>query len=1431
MLKKNNGLEEDGAIFSTSKRDSITFFIKNDAEGSILFVSSNFSKYFKLPPRFFMENVVSFTSLVREEERISFKIKLDKEGQIDFGLLNHQNLAIEKAISPSDKFYCRVDRLQNEANETVNYEINLFPTEMVKEMELRTDDSINLENQISIFANNSFEAIIISENDYCIGVNSAAAKMFGVKENEFIGKHASNIIHSSSQELVFNNIKNNVLHPYDIQVIRGDGSTLHVETQGKKATIGNRVIRISSIRDISDRKATEALLNSEKESLKQANERLKSKTLFLEAVNELTQNLGEIHSVDELFWYLIELLQSKFGFMDCVIYELEQKSNNLIEKKRNVIGDKQDTRPFIIRNFEGIVGACAKSRTPILINDLSKDERYVSDGFVGLSELSAPIIIDNEVFGVIDSEHKDKNYFTEEHKEILLTIAVLAGARIKNIQSALRIRESEVKHRLIFEKAYDAIVLVKNGVLVSCNPVAVEMFGCDSKEDIIGHSPLEFYPNYQLNGELSELLMIKKVEDLNTVSHNSYSWLHCRKDGTIFHTEVSLNRFDFDGEEYIQAMVRDVSSRVELTESIKKSKELYRKLLEVTSSVAWEYDLRNSKFNYMSSQIERITGYKKAEWLDYDFWLSIIHPEDRSRAQAYCEKNIALRQNHNHEYRIIRKDGEICWFHDVVTVILENDEPAIIRGCFLDITEEKQAEFVKRKFTEELHEKVEELQIAKRKFETLFDESRVALMEQDFTEFISSVRRELPVGTSIEEMVVLDPDWFKNQLRKIKIKMVNQASVRLFEARDKEELTERLEEIITSAAVIGFAEITKSFFKGDMDTTVQTELKGLKGAQIIVVVKFFFKRDKKNNSLIANVSMVDVTERVKYSEELSYQNKSLEVLSKQLSVNNERLLHSEANLEVLFQENPVSIIEFDVGAILNELEKKKLPKKSLVSYLENNPSYLSVCLSKLKILRANKRLFKLLGLPNINSIYQQLLPIDNKQFIAVFKQFIAAFYMGNHRFSDNIQLVHSSGKKIYTLIKVVLMEDTGKALVSLINITDLKRIENELRISKRKAEEGDQLKTEFLNNLSHEIRTPLNGIIGFSNIITEEDLSKEVSQKYAKIIKNSGNQLIRIIDEIIEISKLQTNQAHLREVQLCVNELTNELFAIFKLECKDKNLKIHMEQGLSDRDSTIMVDETKLQKILSNLLQNAFKFTRNGEINFGYALVDNYLEFYVTDTGIGIAPDKMDRIFEKFAQADSLISADYGGLGLGLFIVKEHVDLLKGEISVESIPNEGSRFKVRIPYKPIYRGTSGTEKLLTGQDLEITEESAILVVEDDEVNAIYLKALLKKLGVTCRLMHAKNGEEAVAACFPGSGIILVLMDIGMPKMDGYQATKIIKSTLPHLPIIAQTAYSTSEDQEKIAMVGMDDFIAKPIDRNKLESVLSKYITMRPLKLI
>lgn len=385
-----------------------------------------------------------------------------------------------------------------------------------------------------------------------------------------------------------------------------------------------------------------------------------------------------------------------------------------------------------------------------------------------------------------------------------------------------------------------------------------------------------------------------------------------------------------------------------------------------------------------------------------------------------------------------------------------------------------------------------------------------------------------------------------------------------------------------------------------------------------------------------------------------------------------------------------------------------------------------------------------------------------------------------------------------------------------IDITERKLVELELIKQKEKAIESDNLKTAFLQNISHEIRTPLNGIIGFSNLLQYDDISKDDIKDYTKMIQQSGYRLIEIINNILDISKIETGQIKIDKKQFSLNSLIDDLYISYKKIAEDKEIEFKGITTLSDESSIVIGDEIKISQVLNNLLNNAFKFTINGKITFGYNIKEKDIEFFVKDTGIGIRQDDLSRIFDRFTQTDNSLSRGFEGAGLGLAICKGLVNILGGKIWLSSQYEIGSEFYFTIPYfTPIDENL-----ILKKTNSSIKQFKTILIAEDDLVSFKYLKTLLEKKNI--QIIHAENGEDAIYYALNYSDIDLILMDIRMPNIDGIEATKRIKAKLPNLPIIAQTAYSFNEERKMILEAGCDDYIVKPIDKEILERILESY---------
>ena len=374
---------------------------------------------------------------------------------------------------------------------------------------------------------------------------------------------------------------------------------------------------------------------------------------------------------------------------------------------------------------------------------------------------------------------------------------------------------------------------------------------------------------------------------------------------------------------------------------------------------------------------------------------------------------------------------------------------------------------------------------------------------------------------------------------------------------------------------------------------------------------------------------------------------------------------------------------------------------------------------------------------------------------------------------------------------------------------------------KEKAQKADKLKSTFLANMSHEIRTPMNGIMGFASLLKNNDLPKEVQISYLDIIEKSGNRLLNIINDIIDISKIESGLVVAEINETDINEQLEDLYTFFKTEVEARGLELFLKEKLPFGDRIIKTDKEKVFAILTNLIKNAVKYSEKGFIEFGCTRKGRYLEFYVRDTGIGIAPEKHETIFQRFVQIESEDKMTKNGSGLGLSITKAYVELLGGKIWLESKPGEGSVFYFTIPFKSIEIESVNLKNDISKEMNESKYPKLnILIVEDDEPSAILLSTVLNPFAKKIEVVN--SGLKAVETCRNDSTIDLVLMDIQLPQMNGYDATRKIREFNNDVVIIGQTAFGFSDDRIDALKAGCNNYISKPVIKDQLLAMIFSY---------
>jgi CheY-like chemotaxis protein len=404
-------------------------------------------------------------------------------------------------------------------------------------------------------------------------------------------------------------------------------------------------------------------------------------------------------------------------------------------------------------------------------------------------------------------------------------------------------------------------------------------------------------------------------------------------------------------------------------------------------------------------------------------------------------------------------------------------------------------------------------------------------------------------------------------------------------------------------------------------------------------------------------------------------------------------------------------------------------------------------------------------------------------------------------------------------------EKTKEIIVKEEIIKERKKAEKILIAAKEKAELSDKLKSSFLTNMSHEIRTPMNAIVGLSELLKDKGYSEAEKTEFVDLIVANSNSFLELIDDILDISKIESNQLKINIKECEVYPLLNELYHRYTEEIKSREksfLDFRLSVNLKDNSLSIESDALRLKQVLSKLLDNAIKFTDAGHITLGCTLEKNKIMFFVEDTGIGLSEDKKEIIFELFRKVEDNKLRLYRGTGLGLSLSQNLVKLMGSEIKVESEVNKGSRFYFYLPFKwknrVIEPAAVGTDNDLLKP---IWEGKSILVVEDDPSNFMLIHEILKTTGI--KIIQAENGDEALKILSSSNSPDIIIMDVKLPGIDGYETTRRIRESNKEIPIIANTAYAMEGDRNKSIEAGCNEYISKPTDRKLLINLINKYL--------
>lgn len=479
-----------------------------------------------------------------------------------------------------------------------------------------------------------------------------------------------------------------------------------------------------------------------------------------------------------------------------------------------------------------------------------------------------------------------------------------------------------------------------------------------------------------------------------------------------------------------------------------------------------------------------------------------------------------------------------------------------------------------------------------------------------------------------------------------------------------------------------------------------------------------------------------------------------------------------------------------------------------------------------KLKYANDAFYSMIGLDKDSYSrldHKELLHSENHDYLVNRDQAL----LSTGFYENDIRIKHKDGHFVSLSSRsVTVKNDDGEVLGSLTisrDITRLKLAYEELVKANFEADASSRLKSSFLANISHEIRTPLNSVVGFSNLLLTDDITKDVRKEYVEQINHNSEKLLQIIGDIIDLSRLESSQIEITYEEASLNAIVNEIIEEAKqiIRRNEKSIILSVKNLLEDNGELIFTDRVWLKRILNHLMDNAVKFTLDGSVELSYLVENSNIIFKIRDTGIGIKKENLGRIFEEFRQEINGHHRPFEGLGIGLTLAKEVVERMGGKIFVTSEKGIGSEFSFSIPYRPA--GSIKVKVPVTTEFLATINWSSkkCLLVDDNKDVLLYLNRILLDTGVT--IVTARSGIEALYAINNTPDIDIVLLDMQMPEMNGIETAKEIRKIRKNLPIIAQTAFFFDDDKDIILLAGCDACLIKPIRKDHLLTVMASFV--------
>ena len=1020
---------------------------------------------------------------------------------------------------------------------------------------------------------------------------------------------------------------------------------------------------------------------------------------------------------------------------------------------------------------------------------------------------------------------------------------ILKGHITKLLQAENELKQQKEEFEKIFnlvpaqiwyKDTHNSFIRVNQQV---CNDLGL------TENEITGHAAEEIFPSFAQKYFDDDLEVFNSgrpkldvIEQINTCA-GKLKWVHTDK----------YPVFGIDGELVgLVAFTQDITLRKMTEDALLKSETQLRTLVQTIPDLMWLKD-NNGVYLQCNTMFERFFGARETDILgktDYDF----IDKDLADFFRDHDRKAMAAgKPTTNEEWITFADDGHRAYLETIKTPMYESDGKLIgILGIGRDITDRKMAEDALSSSEVRLRTLLQtspDLILIKdtrgvylgcnSMFERYFgaiEADIIGKTDYDFVDkeladfFCENDHKAMEAGRPIRyaEWITFADDGHRAYLDTIKAPMYDSNGTLFGLMGIGRDISEHKK---AEDALKASEEKYRTIFENVQDVFYQIDLSGII-TEISPSIKNFTERSREEIIGTSVYNLYNKPDDRAFFLDAIMKNGKIRDYEIEFKTKAGKIMFVSVNASLIF--DTVGKPSYISGALRNITDQKRTEDE--IAMLAYSLKSVSECVSITdlddKILFVNESFLKTYEYDRNELIGNQISIVRSKNNVQeIVNEILPATLNGEWK--GVLFNRRKDGSEFPIRLSTSVIKDKNDKSIGLIrvakDITVHKKAEKELIEAKNKAEESDRLKSAFLANMSHEIRTPMNGILGFAGLLKEPMLSGEEQLEYIDIIEQSGNRMLNIINDIVSISKVESGQMEVSIKETNINEQIEYIYTFFRPEAEKKGIQLYVKNSLPSKKTIIKSDREKIYAILTNLVKNALKFTHTGTIEFGFSpkTKSSELEFYVKDTGVGIKPEHKQIIFERFRQSNDSLNRNYEGAGLGLAISKAYVEMLGGRIWVESVEGKGSTFYFTIPVN-----TEPEERIVVENIIKADVEESqmkklkILIVEDEEVNLKLITVTVKKF---CnKILKAKTGIEAVEACRNNPDIDLIFMDIKMPEMDGYEATRKIRQFNTEVIIIAQTAFALIGDREKALAAGCNDYISKPIRKDKLKELIQQY---------